>query len=363
MPGTVARRRQPRPAATYLAGMVPTDDAERRATPAADRSARATGDDAVRPGRGDGMPVTGPTSREAWIEAVRVRTLPAAVAPVVVGTAASATALAWSRGDGPPPSWLRFALAGAVALLLQVAVNFANDYFDGVAGVDTADRVGPLRGVGSGLVTPAAMKRAMVATLAAAAVVGLVLAALAGWELLVVGLASLVATLWYSGGDRPIASRGLGEVVVFLFFGLVATVGSAYVQDERLTWVPVVAAVPIGALAVALLVVNNLRDIPTDTVVGKRTLAVRMGDARTRVLYQALVVGSFVVVVVLAVALSSWWVLLALLAAPLAVPAVRVVREAPPGPPLVAALGRTARTQLVLAVLLAIGLLAGGWTS
>ncbi len=303
------------------------------------------------------------TPRTAWMEAVRLRTLPAAIAPVLVGTAASTTALDWARSDGPAPSWVRFVLAGLVALLLQVAVNFANDYFDGVAGIDSPDRVGPLRGVGSGLVGPAAMKRAMVATLAAAAVVGLVLVALAGWELLVVGAASVVATLWYSGGSRPIASLGLGEVFVFVFFGLVATVGSAYVQDERLAWVPVVAAVPVGALAVAILVVNNLRDIPTDTVAGKRTLAVRMGDRPTRHLYEALVMGSYVVVVVLAVTLGSPWVLLPLLSAVLVVSAVQVVRTAPPGPPLVAALGRTARTQLAFAVLLAVGLLATGWTA
>lgn len=300
------------------------------------------------------------TSRQAWVEAVRIRTLPAAIAPVLVGTAASATALAWSRGDGPLPSPVRAVLAALVALSLQVAVNFANDYFDGIGGIDTADRVGPLRGVGSGLVAPGAMKQAMLGALGVAAVLGLVLAALAGWELLLLGAASLVAAMWYSGGSRPIASLGLGEVFVFVFFGLVATAGSAWVQDERLTWVPMVAAVPVGALAVAILVVNNLRDIPTDAATGKRTLAVRMGDAATRRLYVALVVGSFLVVVVLAGALGSWWVLAPLATVPLVVPAVAIVRSAPPGPTLVAALARTARAQLVFALLLAVGLLVGG---
>ncbi len=327
-----------------------------------DRSAGATG-----PGAGGSivcaMDTVVATSRTAWIEAVRLRTLPAAVAPVLVGTAASATALAWSRGDGPAPSWVRFVLAALVSLSLQVAVNFANDYFDGVAGIDTADRVGPLRGVGSGLVPAAAMKRAMLATLAVAAVFGLVLAALAGWELLLVGAASLVAALWYSGGSRPIASLGLGEVVVFVFFGLVATIGSAWVQDERLTAIPVVVAFPIGALAVAILVVNNLRDIPTDTATGKRTLAVRIGDRATRRLWSALVTGAFVVPVGVAVARGSWWLLAPLVAIPLIAPAVRVVASAPPGPALVVALGRTALTQLVFAVLLAAALLADGWTA
>ncbi|WP_238442833.1 1,4-dihydroxy-2-naphthoate polyprenyltransferase [Salsipaludibacter albus] len=290
---------------------------------------------------------------------MRLRTLPAAVAPVLVGTAASATAQSWAAGDGPAPSWVRMLLAASVALLLQVAVNFANDYFDGVAGIDTTDRVGPLRGVGSGLVSPAAMRTAMLATLGAAAVVGVVLAALAGWELLLVGALALVATLGYSGGDRPIASRGLGEVVVFVFFGLVATVGSAWVQDEAFTWLPVVVAVPVGGFAVALLVVNNLRDIPTDRATGKDTLAVRIGRDRTRSLYLAIVVTAYLVVVVLATVRADAWIALPFLTVPLVLPAVRRVRTADPGPELVAALGTTARTQLAFAVLLGVGLLLG----
>nr|WP_274387442.1 1,4-dihydroxy-2-naphthoate polyprenyltransferase [Salsipaludibacter albus] len=302
---------------------------------------------------------TDATPATAWREAVRLRTLPAAVAPVLVGTAASATAQSWAAGDGPAPSWVRMLLAASVALLLQVAVNFANDYFDGVAGIDTTDRVGPLRGVGSGLVSPAAMRTAMLATLGAAAVVGVVLAALAGWELLLVGALALVATLGYSGGDRPIASRGLGEVVVFVFFGLVATVGSAWVQDEAFTWLPVVVAVPVGGFAVALLVVNNLRDIPTDRATGKDTLAVRIGRDRTRSLYLAIVVTAYLVVVVLATVRADAWIALPFLTVPLVLPAVRRVRTADPGPELVAALGTTARTQLAFAVLLGVGLLLG----
>ena len=300
------------------------------------------------------------TPRQVWIEAVRPRTLPAAVAPVVVGTAASDTALAWSRGDGPAPSLARFVLAGLVALLLQVTVNFANDYFDGIGGVDTAERVGPVRGVGSGLVTPAAMRRAMLVTLAAAAVAGLALAALAGWELLLVGVVAILATLGYSGGPRPYASAGLGEVFVFVFFGLVATAGSAYVQDEAVAALPVVVSVAMGLFATAMLVVNNLRDIPTDRAVGKQTLAVRLGDRATRQLWVAMVVGAYVVVVVVVVMTRNGWVGLALLSVMRVGPAIPVVMHAPPGPRLVRALALTGQGQLLFAVLLAIGLLADG---
>lgn len=301
------------------------------------------------------------TPRRVWVEAIRPRTLPAAIAPVLVGTAASATAMAWSHGQGPAPSLVRFLLAGAVALLLQVAVNFANDYFDGVGEIDNAERIGPLRGVGSGLVAPATMKRAMIATLAAAAVTGLLLALLVGWELLLVGVAALVATVGYSGGPRPYASAGLGEVFVFIFFGLVATVGSAYVQDEALSWVPFVAAIPMGLFAVAMLVVNNLRDIATDRDVGKHTLAVRIGDANTRRLYVALVVAAFVVVAGLLLALGNGWLGLVLVTLPLVGPAILLVRHAPPGPRLVQALGLTGRAQLLFAVLLSLGLMFDGW--
>src|SRR5690606_18062316 len=164
------------------------------------------------------------------------------------------------------------------ALALQVGVNYANDYFDGVAGVDTGARVGPRRAVASGQVPAGHMRNAMVLALGVAALSGLGLAVLAGWELLIVGALALVAAVAYSGGPRPYASAGLGELFVFVFFGLVATVGSTYVQDGTLTALPVLASLPMGALATALLVVNNLRDIPTDRTVGKRTLAVRIGE-------------------------------------------------------------------------------------
>ncbi|MFP4312535.1 MAG: 1,4-dihydroxy-2-naphthoate polyprenyltransferase, partial [Nitriliruptoraceae bacterium] len=206
-----------------------------------------------------------------FLEAARPRTLPAAIAPVAVGTAAAATPLA-------ALSWVRAALALVVALALQVAVNYANDYFDGVKGIDTAARTAPRRAVASGLVTPAAMRTAVLVALAVAALAGLALAWLVGWELLLVGLLAVAATLGYSGGPKPYASAALGEVMVFVFFGVVATAGSAYVQDARLTLLPLLASVPMGLFAVALLVVNNLRDIPTDREVGKTTLAVTLGE-------------------------------------------------------------------------------------
>jgi 1,4-dihydroxy-2-naphthoate polyprenyltransferase len=284
-----------------------------------------------------------------YVEAARPRTLPAAVAPVLVGSAAAATPV-------PDLDLLRFGLALVVALALQVAVNYANDYFDGVKGVDTAARTGPRRAVASGLLTPTRMKVATAVALGVAAVAGLVLAWLAGWELLLVGAVAILATLGYSGGRRPYASRGLGELSVFVFFGLVATAGSAYVQDERLTLLPVAASVPVGLVAVALLVVNNLRDIPTDRAVGKRTLAVRLGEDRTRLLFQALLAGAAAWVLPIAVLASSPWPLLGLLALPFGWPAMRTVRTAPLGRPLIAALEVTGRYHLLLGVLIAVGL-------
>jgi 1,4-dihydroxy-2-naphthoate polyprenyltransferase len=284
-----------------------------------------------------------------YVEAARPRTLPAAVAPVLVGSAAATTPV-------PDLDLLRVGLALVVALALQVAVNYANDYFDGVKGVDTEARTGPRRAVASGLVTPTAMRTATVVALAVAGVAGLALAWLAGWELLLVGVVAMLATLGYSGGRRPYASRGLGEVSVFVFFGLVATAGSAYVQDERLTLLPVVAAVPIGLVAVALLVVNNLRDIPSDRAVGKQTLAVRLGEDRTRLLFQALVAGAAAWVLPIALLAGSPWPLLGLLALPFAWPAMKVVRTAPLGRPLIEALEVTGRYHLLLGVLLAVGL-------
>ncbi|HAN70647.1 MAG TPA: 1,4-dihydroxy-2-naphthoate polyprenyltransferase, partial [Actinobacteria bacterium] len=220
------------------------------------------------------------TTREWW-EGARPRTLPAAIAPIAVGAGLGAQAGAFDA--------VRVLLALGVAVLLQVGVNYANDYSDGVRGTD-AVRVGPVRLVGQGLAPAAAVKRAAVVSLAAAAVLGLILVALTGqWWLLLVGAASIAAAWLYTGGPRPYGYAGLGEIFVFVFFGLVPVVGTAYVQTLVITAVDILASIGVGLLSCAILVTNNLRDIPGDTEVGKRTLAVRLGDDRTRMLYATLV--------------------------------------------------------------------------
>jgi 1,4-dihydroxy-2-naphthoate polyprenyltransferase len=299
-----------------------------------------------------------------WLEAARPRTLPAAIVPVLVGTAAAARPVL-------ELSWGRLVLALVVALALQVAVNYANDLFDGVKGVDTQARTGPRRAVASGLIAPTSMRNATAVALAVAAVAGLALAALVGWELLLVGVLAIAAALGYSGGSRPYASRGLGEVSVFVFFGLVATVGSQYVQDEQLGLTAVVAALPVGAVATALLVVNNLRDIPTDELAGKRTLAVRLGEARTAQLFTGLVWSSVAFAPLLMMLVQQAGPLLALLAFPLAGratgqvnaalggserPVAAARRAAEHGALLIGALESTARYHLAFGVLLATGL-------
>ena len=282
-----------------------------------------------------------------WIEAARPRTLTAALSPVLVGTAAAGVFIAW-----------RAVAALVVSFGMQIGVNFANDLFDAKRGVDTAERVGPRRATASGLVTPGQMKIAMFGAFGIACAAGLALAAAVGWELLIVGALAVLAGLAYSGGKRPYASYGLGEVFVFVFFGLVATAGSAYVQDERLTQIAYVAALPVGLLAVAILVVNNLRDIATDESAGKRTLAVRIGPARTRLLYEALIIVSFIYTFAVAAADESFLPLLALAAAPFAVRPVTIVLRREDPMSLIEALGGTARLQLFYCTLLAIGLWA-----
>ena len=288
-------------------------------------------------------------SARVWVQAARPRTLPAAVAPVLVGTAAAQRFSGW-----------RFVAALVVALAVQVAVNFANDYFDGVRGVDTADRIGPRRAVASGDITPRAMKRGIAVALLVAAIAGIALAAAAGWELIAVGAVCFVAALGYSGGPRPYASAGLGEVFVFVFFGLVATVGSQYVQDGRVAGAALFAAIPVGLLATAILVVNNLRDIPTDRAAGKVTLAVRLGDRRTRWLYAALVVLPAAFPWGFASASRSPWPLLALLYMPLLVRGGRRVVHGAIGSGLIPPLAATGRAELVYAVGLSAGLVLSG---
>ena len=285
------------------------------------------------------------TSLAHWVEGARPRTLPAALCPVLVGSGVAAAV-----EDFRP---VRALLALVVALALQVGVNYANDYSDGIRGTDEV-RVGPLRLVGSGTATPGAVKAAALAAFGVAAVAGLVLAALTTWWLVAVGAAAIAAAWGYTGGARPYGYFGLGEVFVFVFFGLVAVVGTTYVQTGTLPLLAFAGGVASGALACAVLVTNNLRDIPTDAAVGKRTLAVRLGDRRTRTLYVGLLVVAFLVVA--AIGAERPTALVALLAAVLAVPPARVVLGGATGRALIPVLQGTARLQLVLGALLAAGL-------
>lgn len=282
-----------------------------------------------------------------WVLGARPRTLPASAVPVVVGTAAAAA--------GGHVTWWRALAALVVALALQVGTNYANDYSDGVRGTDDA-RVGPVRLVASGLASPGAVRAAAGVAFAVAAAAGLALAAAAGWWLVAVGAACIAAGWLYTGGPRPYGYAGLGEVFVFTFFGLVAVVGTAYVNLGAVTALAVLAAVPVGLLTVALLVVNNLRDIAGDEVAGKRTLAVRIGDAATRRLYAACVVLPLPLAAGVAAVGSRWWALLALLAAPVALVPVRGVLGGASGRDLIEVLGATSRLTLVYGGLLALGL-------
>ena len=289
-----------------------------------------------------------------WVQGARPRTLGASVTPVVVGTAAAGHVIAWRLGA-----------ALLVGLGLQVGVNLANDYQDGVRGVDTSARLGPPRLTASGIASPRSVLLASLGCVFAAGVAGLALAATTTWWLVPIGALAMIALWLYSGGPRPYAELGLGEVMVFAFFGVMATAGSAYVQVERVPNAAWWASVPIGLLAVAILVANNLRDIPTDAPAGKRTLAVRLGDRRTRALYRLCVGATFGAVVVgtlvdLADEGSGLppWSLLSLAALPLAVRPLRAVGLAG-GRALVPVLIATARLQLAFGALLALGLWLG----
>ncbi len=300
-------------------------------------------------------PTTTPTSsggcdrvatREQWVAGARPRTFPAAVAPVVVGTAS-----AFSLGSGDLALGL---IALVVALSLQVGVNYANDYSDGVRGTDE-QRVGPVRLVGQRLADPANVRLMAFLAFGLAAVAGLALVALSSsWLLLLVGAVSIWAAWHYTGGDRPYGYRGLGELFVFVFFGLVAVLGTTWTQAHRLDLGSWSGAVGVGALSCAILVANNLRDIPGDTEVGKVTLAVRLGDRRTRALYVALCAVALLVPV--AAAPAQPWTLLALLSAVVAVPPVRRVLSGAAGKDLVPVLGATGLLLIVWAVLFAVGL-------
>lgn len=287
-----------------------------------------------------------------WVAGARPRTLPAAIVPVLVGTAAAVHDTGeWNHGV---IVWRAIA-ALIVSLAIQVGTNYANDYSDGVKGTDAADRVGPVRLVGSGAKPALAVKRAALLSFAVAGVAGLGLAAAVSWWLLAVGAASFLAGWFYTGGPRPYGYAGLGEVFVFVFFGLVATVGSTFVHTEEITGLSVAAGAAVGFFATALLVVNNLRDIPSDTRAGKRTLAVRIGDMRTRWLYLALMLVPFLMLPFIA-GLARVGAALAFIALPSARKPVQTVLEGASGPQLIPALGATGRVQLMYGVALAIGL-------
>ncbi len=289
-----------------------------------------------------------------WIAGARPKTLPAAVVPVAVGAACAAGA-GPSFADGVV--WWRVVGALVVSLLLQIGVNYANDYSDGIKGTDDI-RVGPMRLVATGTASASAVKRAALLALLAAAIVGLALAIATSWWLVAVGAVAILAAWGYTGGPKPYGYLGLGEVFVFVFFGLVATAGTTYVAIESVPGVTWVAATGVGCLACALLVINNLRDIPTDREVGKRTLAVRLGDGGTRRFYVVLVAGAFVAVAVAAVA-GRTWSLIGLGAVAVAVAPARTVLGGAVGPALIPVLGATGRTQMIYGVLFAIGLAVG----
>ncbi|HEY2258798.1 MAG TPA: 1,4-dihydroxy-2-naphthoate polyprenyltransferase [Solirubrobacteraceae bacterium] len=291
-----------------------------------------------------------PSPIRIWLMAARPRTLPAAASPVLVGTA-----LAGFEGVFHP---LRFIAALVGAVFIQIGTNLSNDYSDARRGADTEDRLGPVRVTAGGLVPPRQVLIATYLTFAVAVLAGVYLIVVAGWELLLVGAASILAGVAYTGGPRPYGYEGLGELFVFLFFGIVAVAGSYFVQIKHLDWEAFALAVPVGLLAAAILVVNNIRDIDTDRRAGKRTLAVRLGRPGARTMFAAVVYLAYVLTPV------TWifgpvraWVMLPWLTLPLAARLVRTVRNRADGPSLNGALARSGMLQLSFCLLLAAGLL------
>ncbi len=288
------------------------------------------------------------TQMKHWWLGARPRTLPASVVPVLIGAGCAS-----GLGNAV---WWRMVPAMLVSLALQVGVNYANDYSDGVKGTDEV-RVGPLRLVASGVASPRSVKYAAFGSFGVAAVLGLILALATTLWLIPIGLACIGAGWFYTGGPSPYGYAGLGEVFVFVFFGLLATAGTTYVIVEQLPSLALISGSTTGLLACALLVINNLRDIPTDVVSGKRTLAVRIGDRRTRVLYEVMLVGAVVGVVVCGMQRPLAWI--ALGAFVLAVPPIRAIRSGALGGALIPILGMTARLQMAVGVVLAAGLAWG----
>ena len=295
-----------------------------------------------------GVLFTRPVRWTRWLTAIRPATLSAAVAPVLVGTAAAA-----DERFHP----LVFVATLGASLLIQIGTNLANDLFDFERGADTSERLGPPRVTQSGLIAPEQVRLATYLAFGAAAAVGLYLAFVGGWPILLIGALSIAAGLAYTGGPWPLGYHGLSDLMVFLFFGLAAVIGTYYLQAETVEAVALVAALPVGLLVTAILVANNLRDIETDRRAGKRTLAVRIGQRATRIEYALLVLGPYACVPLLMPAGAGGWVWLSWLSLPLALPLGRAVLLGARGQALNAVLKRTAQLHLAFGALLALGLL------
>ncbi len=297
-------------------------------------------------------PTTRPSSAKIWLMAARPQTLPAAIIPVLVGTA---VAIAYDKFVLLP------ALAALIAAsLIQIGTNFANDYFDFKKGADTDDRLGPTRVTQAGLISPEQVKRATTLTFAAAALVGLYLIFVGGWPILAIGIASILSGLAYTGGPYPLGYNGLGDVFVFIFFGIIAVCGTFYVQ--ALTWSApaLIASIPVGLLATAILVVNNYRDLDTDIIAGKRTLATRIGRPATRAQYWIMILGAYLVPVLQAITgAANLWILLPLLSLPLAIARARSISQKT-GRELNPLLAQTGQLLMVFGILYTFGIALAG---
>ena len=298
-------------------------------------------------------PSSAPSPVRVWLLAARPPTLPAAVAPVLVGSAVATI-------DAPFDVGLFFQVLAA-AILIQIGVNFANDLSDFRRGADTPDRLGPPRAVAMGWLSERQMLAGAITVFGGAIAIGVSLTIAAGWPILAAGAASCIAAVAYTGGPWPYGYHGLGDVICFAFFGVVAVMGAGYVQSGELTWQLAAASLPVGCLVTAILVANNLRDIETDRAAGKRTLAVILGERATRAQYVLLIAAAFAAILIFAATdVLPAWTALALAAAPLAVPLCRAVLSGTSGPDLILVLKRTAMLHLLVGVLLALGAVIAG---